>query len=153
MRRFWDKVRKTDGCWLWTAAHNGKGYGVLGFRSKRIYAHRLSYELAFGPIPDGLCVCHRCDVPGCVRPEHLFAATQLENIRDMVSKGRSRPYERHGERNPRAVLRREQVAELRRLRAEGWSLPRLAAHFGIGTSQAWRITHGASWNTEETTNG
>jgi hypothetical protein len=147
--RFWSKVQKADGCWLWTAADNGNGYGVLGHERRNLYAHRLSYELAFGPIPEGLYICHRCDVTRCVNPAHLFAATQLENIRDMMSKGRLKAYDRHGERNPRAVMTAARVVELRGLRAAGWTLARLAQHFGIGISQAHRISRGLSWNGEK----
>lgn len=94
--RFWKKVQKhDDGCWLWTAGTDGKGYGQfrirLGLKTK---AHRFSYELAHGPIPKadegyhGWCVLHRCDNPACVRPEHLMLGTHQDNMRDMWQKGR-----------------------------------------------------------------
>lgn len=82
--RFDEKIERTRGCWLWRGAINNKGYGQFG----RKYAHRRAYEFAYGPIPEGLNIMHVCDVPNCVRPDHLRAGTQLENIRDAKAKGR-----------------------------------------------------------------
>lgn len=78
------------GCWNWTGFINPKGYGQLSFKRRTVRAHRLAWALAYGPIPDGLCVCHRCDNRRCVRPDHLFIGTNLDNMRDMVAKGRLR---------------------------------------------------------------
>lgn len=94
-RRFWSKVDKSagdSGCWLWMAARNARGYGCVGRDVGRGYwlAHRVSWELANGPIPDGLFVLHRCDVPSCVNPHHLFVGTNADNMRDMALKGRGR---------------------------------------------------------------
>jgi hypothetical protein len=87
MERFWKKVNKTDGCWLWTATRIGR-YGGFRFEGRSRTAHRVSWELAFGPIPDGLQVLHHCDTPLCVNPQHLFLGTPLDNARDRDSKGR-----------------------------------------------------------------
>lgn len=84
--RFWSKVHITDGCWLWTGALRN-GYGRFGSRPFK-YAHRVSWELANGPTGD-LKVLHRCDNPRCVRPDHLFLGTQLDNMRDRSAKGRT----------------------------------------------------------------
>lgn len=91
VERFWSKVEKTDGgCWLWQAARISGGYGVMGIRGgqRNVLAHRFSWELHRGPIPDEFFVCHRCDNPSCVRPDHLFIGTALDNSRDMMNKGR-----------------------------------------------------------------
>lgn len=87
--RFWKKVRKTDDCWEWTGSRSVKGYGNFSINGRFIRASRYSYELHFGPIQDGLFVCHRCDNPTCVRPDHLFLGTNSQNIRDCVEKGRN----------------------------------------------------------------
>ncbi len=86
--RFWQKVQKGDGCWEWQGSRNKLGYGITSLRGRAIRAHRVSWEIVNGPIPDGLLVCHRCDNPACVRPDHLFLGTQIDNLRDMRTKGR-----------------------------------------------------------------
>lgn len=96
--RFWARVEKTDGCWLWTGPVNQFGYGQFSFRGHTIHVQRVSYAIAYGVPASGLCVCHHCDVRNCVRPEHLFAGTVGDNLRDMVRKGR----------HPEQVLKRTQ---------------------------------------------
>ncbi len=78
------------GCYLWTGKKNKNGYGRIKVNGKEQAAHRVSYAIANGAIPDGMCVLHRCDTPACVNPEHLFAGTVIDNLRDMHAKGRAR---------------------------------------------------------------
>lgn len=87
--RFWARVSVGNGCWLWDANVTKKGYPNLWLEGRQhVYAHRFSYALHVGPIPDGMSVLHKCDTPSCVNPAHLFLGTQLENVRDCRDKGR-----------------------------------------------------------------
>lgn len=92
--RLWSRVDKTpDGCWVWLGPTNRSGYGEIGRDAPSggtVRVHRLSYQLAYGSIPDGQCVLHRCDNRPCVRPDHLWLGTQSDNNADMVAKGRAR---------------------------------------------------------------
>lgn len=91
--RFWEKVQKTDCCWIWLGnrggGDGGREYGRFHKDGKNRPAHRVAWELMNGPMPDGLFACHRCDNPLCVRPDHVFAATQQENMHDASIKGRT----------------------------------------------------------------
>lgn len=102
-RDFWERVNKSEGCWLWTGHFNRQGYGHLRFGptpQKSTHAHRVSWTLARGPVPPGLQVLHECDVPACVNPEHLFLGTISDNVRDSVQKKRHsesrKTYCKHG---------------------------------------------------------
>jgi hypothetical protein len=140
---FYDRVDKSGECWLWTGGHNGHGYGVLSVAGHTTTAHRASYELNVGPIPVGLCVCHHCDNPPCVRPDHLFLGTHRENLQDAAMKGRMA----HSERSPRSKLTTEQVLDIRaRYAAGGWGIGvKLAGEYGVTRQALAQIVHGATW--------
>lgn len=138
--RFWARVQKSDGCWLWTGSKGPTAYGTLEVNYKQMAAHRFSYELHYGPIPAGLFACHRCDTPLCVRPDHLFLGTPADNSRDMVQKGRTTPNQRaRGKVDPATV------AEIRRRVEAGELQISIADEFGLDRSTVYNIVHRRTW--------
>lgn len=155
--RFWAKVIRADGdaCWGWSGSADDDGYGQIraeGRRGKLLKAHRVSWEIHYAAIPDGLNVLHRCDNPPCSNPAHLFLGTLAENSQDAARKGRL-VYQQHpercrrGERAHAAKLTALQVVEIRRLRAEGWTQTRLARHVGVTQAAIWFLLKGRTWKT------
>ncbi len=130
-----------DGCWLWTGSTDDDGYGRVWFDGRSDRAHRVSYRLFIGEIPAGMAVLHTCDNPPCVRPDHLWAGTQLENIADRERKGRGP----RGERNGRAKLNRALVQMVREARAGGMMYHEIGALFGIHKSTVHDICTGKLW--------
>ena len=144
--RFWRKVNKTGSCWLWTGAHLAHGYGQVRRNKLGILAHRYSWMLRHGPIPDGLNVLHKCDVRACVNPEHLFLGTQKQNVDDMLRKGReSHVAKAPGVRNGNVKLTEADVARMRALYRCGYTYERLAVEFGVSFAQAGRIVKREAW--------
>lgn len=142
--RFWARVDKTttpDGCWPWTGARDSNGYGNLTIDGEYKKAHRVAYELAIGPVPEGHEVLHRCDNPPCCKPADLFTGTIGDNMQDKAQKGRAP----RGESHPNAELTEEDVREMRRLREEGWSLNQLADRYGRDKANISLIVRGLSW--------
>jgi hypothetical protein len=146
--RFWSYVRRGAGCWEWQASLQS-GYGQIrvgrNSRTPMMRAHRLSWELHHGPVPDGLCVLHRCDNRKCVRPEHLFLGTKSDNTRDMVAKGRHHRAHLRGERHPAARVTTQQVIDARARRERGETLISIAKDLGLSISGVWAMTRGRSW--------
>jgi hypothetical protein len=110
--RFWAKVQKGPGCWLWTAYRNRDGYGQFRVGGRMSKAHRVSWMLHFGPIPGGLDVLHRCDNPDCVNPSHLWLGTDADHTADKVAKGRQS--RQKGEMHGQAKLCAAEVITIRR---------------------------------------
>jgi hypothetical protein len=132
-----------SGCWLWTGAMNRDGYGHARRDSKTQLAHRVSYQMHRGPIPEGMCVCHTCDEPSCVNPDHLWLGTHLDNVRDMNAKGRH--HDASGEANGRAKLTIEKVREIRAKLANGQARKNIVTEYGISRSSVSLIHLGKIW--------
>lgn len=139
--RFWAKVDKSGDCWLWTSAVATSGYGVLNIDGRTVRAHRLSWALANGRIPDGTLGLHRCDVRLCVRPEHLFLGSYADNMADAAAKGRTS----RGTHRPTASMTTSGVHEVRRLVASGLSDVEVAQALAITRSVVRNIRTGHTW--------
>lgn len=159
--RFWDGVpewTKTGDCWEWELGTFRQGYGRLYVRRKSMLAHRISYELNVGPIPEGMFVCHKCDNPPCVNPSHLFLGTALDNMRDKVSKGRHGNVsgdDHHSRCRPETVLRgvrhwnskltEDDVLRIHALHAGGMIQRRLCERFNASPQTVSAILKGIKW--------
>ena len=161
IERFNAKYNKSEGCWNWKACCNNKGYGLFAVRSPKkmnFVASRFQWILTFGPIPAGAFVCHRCDNPLCVRPDHLFLGTQLDNMRDAAKKNRCAL----GERNGMAKITEDIVREIREYAqfhprtithlgrwGHGRIVPNshadIAQRFGVSRAQVQRILANQRW--------
>lgn len=142
VKRFWSRVLKTDACWLWTGPTYGIGYGQFSLtRTKNVGAHRYSWELANGPIPAGMLVLHRCDVPACVNPDHLFLGTEQDNSNDMRDKGRAC----FGNKNASSKLTPENVRHIRAAYRFRGPVKALAKKYGVSVSTINRIARGKLW--------
>jgi HNH endonuclease len=139
---FWSKVDRSGMCWVWTAAKYFHGYGSYVIKQKRYVAHRFSYALFNGEIPYGLLVCHKCDNPPCVNPDHLFLGTYQDNHDDMTRKGRRVTH--RGETHPSAKLTAAQVHEIRSRYKQG-NGTELGNEFGVKSSAISAIITGQSW--------
>ncbi len=141
--RFWQKVDKSDGCWLWVSYIGEHGYGVLKYDGKVDLAHRVSWNISNPQRQCGdLCVLHRCDNPPCVRPDHLFLGTKQDNSDDMVMKGRS--YDKRGQLNPNNKLTPREVEQILELKGK-LKQKEIAAIFGINQPHVSRILRRVAW--------
>jgi hypothetical protein len=170
--RFWAQVEKTDGCWLWTGNKDRDGYGHIKHGGKSIGAHRASYLIHNGEIPEGQVICHTCDNPACVRPDHIFSGTVADNNRDRDEKGRSASGDRNasrlyperrprgenhhwqtkpwtrmtGEKNGRAKLTQETANEIRAKWETGQYTKRaLSCLYGVSDVQIGKIVNNLIW--------
>jgi hypothetical protein len=157
--RFWSHVKQLgpDDCWEWSISRTRKGYGNFFLNGKNTMAHRVAYELANGPLPVGALVCHRCDNPPCCNPRHLFAGTQVDNMKDCREKGRratgtangsyTKPERRRrGETHGRAKLTESDVLEIRKHPSADRELLRsLAQSYGVSISTIDWIIRRRSW--------
>lgn len=148
-----DKIKKRIGnsidlegeCWRWTKTICKSGYGQISYRSSREYAHRVSYIVHKGEIPDGLHVCHTCDNKWCVNPDHLWVGTQKDNAQDMVMKNRKITV--FGEENGKSKLTKNDVLEIRKSYKKGIKgYPQIAKQFSISTSTVQAIIERRTWD-------
>jgi hypothetical protein len=130
-------------CWLWQGMLDKRGYGSMRFERKMQKAHRVAWRINRGPIPDGMCICHACDEPACVRVAHLFLGTHADNAADRDAKGRGNGGLREG--NPRVKLTAAKAAEIRQAYLEGEKAAMLRQRFEISRTQLYRILRGESW--------
>jgi hypothetical protein len=147
MSRFTQRVEydTTGGCWLWSGTMvPSTGYGQLSINGKGVSAHRLSWSLFFGEIPEGIIVCHKCDVRACVNPAHLFLGTWADNMADMKAKGRVN--RKRGEAVSGAKLRSADIPLILQLLDDGESCKRIADSFGITDGAINAIRRGKSWS-------
>lgn len=143
MERFWNKVEKTESCWNWIASTDRK-YGHFLFQGKLIKAHRFSFMLENGEIPQGLDVCHHCDNPKCVRPSHLFLGTRSDNMRDMIAKGRCKAPK--GEIHWNSILNKQKVLEIRSYIAQGCRPVDIANFLNLNRRLIYKIKTKRLWN-------
>jgi hypothetical protein len=143
MERFEDGIERIpfSGCWIWTKCCFTQGYGCIRIDYKNIKVHRLSWELHFGPIPEGVDVLHMCDVMPCVSPHHLFLGNNSDNMRDMAEKGRSLA----GSKHPNSKLNEEKVREIFSLYEKGFTKAKIARMFGVTHGSIAHIIKNRAW--------
>lgn len=131
-----------SGCWIWLASRKGS-YGQFSINQQKGTAHRASWIIHKGPIPHGLNVCHKCDKPLCVNPDHLFLGTQSANIKDMYSKGRGADIK--GTKNGQSVLTEEQVYKVRSFVKDGKTYQLVADTFKVSVDTIHKIVTRKTW--------
>ena len=170
-KHFWARLNKTDTCWLWKPKSGNGKYGVVTIHGVQRTAHRVAWELANGPIPNALMVCHKCDVPLCCNPDHLFLGTNADNQEDARRKGRmamgDRSYQRlhpeklargdrsgarmhpetlsRGSNRPDAKLTEADIIPIKDRFASGEQCTSIARHFGVSRHTITRVITGTQW--------
>jgi hypothetical protein len=145
--RFWSKVdkRSPDDCWEWKANRHSFGYGNFWIKQREYGAHVVAYELTYGRVPKGLCVCHTCDNPACCNPNHMFLGSRGDNNRDRDRKGRRRTRGAFGERHRSAKLKNTDIPRILELIEEGLTYRSIAVRYGVSSSRISDIKNGKGW--------
>lgn len=156
LEKFAHLAERRGECLMWTGSALASGYGQTSYKGRKDLAHRVAFEIAKGPIPPGMCVCHSCDNPPCIEPSHLWIGTHADNTHDAVNKGRMASGSRHGthtrpdliprgERRAFSKLTREQVVEIK-CRIGNESQSDIAADYGVGQGTISKIARGVKWS-------
>ncbi len=160
IEKFNAQITKTETCWIWTGYKDAKGYGRISFRDGKrvihIFAHRFSYSIIKGDIPKGMNICHKCDNPICVNPEHLFIGTTQDNVNDRVNKNRSakgikngthtHPETRHiGSTHKISKLKERDILVIKEMAKAGLSHRRISKLFDISRPRISQIIKGIAW--------
>lgn len=143
--RLFAKVKITPSCWWWTGAKRKKGYGMISVNGKTVSTHRLSYQIYFGEIDSGSLVCHKCDNPMCVNPDHLFLGTNADNVADKMAKNR----QARGSRMGGAKLTESNIIDIRATYTKGRNgrnCVYLASLYGVSPTTIWNIVNFKKWN-------
>jgi len=150
VQRFFEKIGYgMSDCWFWFGGRDQTGYGRMRIKNytNENFAHRISWELHNGKIPNGMKVLHKCDVPNCVNPDHLFLGTQQDNMKDMVEKGHTIRKAQKGVKNGCAKLNDEKILEIRKLYKTGdWFQHELAKKFGVAQMTICRVVNQKLWS-------
>jgi hypothetical protein len=137
-----------DECWEWQGNKDKQGYGRISHNYKKVKVHRLAYEVHYAePLGDLLC-CHKCDNPSCVNPNHLYAGTNADNMRDKVERGRQhRPVvDYRGDKSPRSILKEHQVRDIRNLYKLGYTIRKLSGLYpAVKEAAIANIVHNRTW--------
>jgi len=140
--RFWRYVDCGMDCWLWLAYKDPNGYGKFKYQGTYKLAHRVSYIIHYGEIPEGMCVLHKCDNPSCVNPLHLFLGTMQDNVNDMIDKGRCCS----GEKHPNSKRTQQQIDNIRLIYSNGGiSQKSLGDMFGVSSRSISNIVNNKTW--------
>jgi len=141
-QRFRAKIRRHScGCWIWDAGKMPSGYGHFKFNGKTLKAHRIAWSLKHGEIPKGMQILHKCDIPSCVNPDHLFLGTHTDNMRDKVRKGRQTKGRGHWSNK----LTESQVLEIKERLGKGERQEAIAEQFGLCQATVSQIKLGRAW--------
>lgn len=146
--RFWKYVRKTRTCWLWVGSKNARGYGQMGLGRRSdgtALSHRISWMIHRGCIPKGMLVCHKCDVPACVNPNHLFLGTDAINTADMRAKGRGKLPPVSFAPNHPFCIGEMAAKKVIALRSKGLSYRKIAERAGCSASTVCNIVNSRTW--------
>jgi hypothetical protein len=147
---FWSRIDPVGDCWRWTGPLDKDGYARTKLHGKKIYAHRLSYELANGPMPRDKVSCHTCRLRSCVNPHHVYAGTVRDNVMDAIRDGTHRslrevPPPRRREEHYHAVLTTDKAREMRCARSWGMRVRDLMIVFGVSETTVYGVVSGERW--------